>query len=67
MVMVPKPLVLAGTIPLPGNPTHMLSTIKPAIPSATPMHLLVAVASVGLTWASANWWKQRRVRSSAAS
>ena len=66
MVMVPKPLMLAGTIPLPGSPTHILSSVRPSMPTATPVHLLLAVASVGLTWASASWWKQRRVRNAAA-
>ena len=64
MVMMPKSVVLAGTLPLPSSPTHMLSSVK--APTPTPMHLLLAVASVGITWASAAWWKQRRTKSAAA-
>jgi hypothetical protein len=63
MVMIPKPLVFAGMLPLSNNPAHMLSTAK-ALP--TPMHLLLALASVGITWVSASWWKQRRTRNAAA-
>jgi len=62
MVMMPKPLVLAGTLPLPSSPAHMLSSVKAPLSAPTPMHLLLAVASVGITWASANWWKQRRTK-----
>jgi len=62
MVMVPKPLVLAGTLPLPSSPAHMLSSIKTPLPAPTPMHLLLAAASVGITWASASWLKHRRTR-----
>jgi hypothetical protein len=61
MVMVPKPLVLAGTLPFHKSPAHTLSTVKALLPALTPMHLLLAVASVGITWASASWWKQRRI------
>ena len=66
MVMVPKPLVLAGTLPLPKNPAHMLAVAKTPIATPTPMHLLLAVASLGITWASAAWWKQRRAKNSLA-
>ena len=59
MVMVPKPLVLAGTLPLPTSSAHMISSVKPSLPAPTPMHLLLAVASLGITWASATWWKKR--------
>jgi hypothetical protein len=65
MVMVPKPLVLAGTLPLPTSPAHMLSSVRAPLPAPTPMHLLLAVASVGITWASASWLKQRWIRSTA--
>ena len=61
MVMVPKPLVLAGTVPLHKSPVHTLSTVKGLLPAPTPMHLLLAVASVGITWTCASWWKQRRI------
>jgi hypothetical protein len=63
MVMVPKPLVLAGTLPLSGSPAHMLSSVKAPLAAPTPMHLLLAAASVGITWASASWLKHRRTRS----
>jgi len=63
MVMIPKPLVFAGMLPLSNNPAHHLSAAK-ALPA--PMHLLLALASVGVTWVSASWWKQRRTRNAAA-
>ena len=65
MVMAPKPLVLGGALPFTKSPAHMLS-LKALLPAPTPMHLLLAVASVGITWASASWWKQRRIRNTAA-
>ena len=66
MVMAPKPLMLAGTLPIHKSPTHVLSTVKALLPAPTPLNLLLAAASVGITWASASWWKQRRIRDTAA-
>jgi hypothetical protein len=63
MIMTPKPLVFAGMLPLSLNPAHMLSAAK-ALP--TPVQLLLALASVGVGWASASWWKQRRTTNAAA-
>ena len=63
MIMTPKPVVFAGMLPLSLNPAHMLSAAK-ALP--TPVHLLLALASVGIGWVSASWWKQTRTRNVAA-
>jgi len=63
MVMSPKPLLFAGMLPLSNNPAHMVSAAK-MLP--TPVHLLLALASVGITWVSATLWKQRRTRNAAA-
>ena len=66
VVMTPKPLVLAGALPFHKSSAHMLSTVKALLPTPTPMHLLLGAASLGITWASASWWKQRRIRNTVA-
>jgi len=63
MIMPRKPLVFAGMLPLSFNPVHMLSADR-ALP--TPAHLLLALASLGVGWLSASWWKQRRTTNAAA-
>jgi len=63
MIMPPQPLVFVGMLPLSLNPAHTLSVAK-ALP--TPVHLLLALASVGVGWASVSWWKQRRTTNAAA-
>jgi hypothetical protein len=63
MIMPREPLVFAGILPLSLNPAHMLSVAK-ALPP--PVHLLLALASVGVGWAAASWWKQSRSTNAAA-
>jgi hypothetical protein len=63
MIMPREPLLFAGFVPLSLNPAHTLSVAK-ALP--TPVHLLLTLASLGIGWISASWWKQRRTTNAAA-
>lgn len=55
MILGPKRLLLAGSLSLPVAAVHLRSAKL-----VTPLHLLLAVTSMGVAWFSARWWSEKK-------